>query len=125
MSAPYQAFRCSDGYITIGGANDRTFHRICDVLGHPEWRTMPEFQTDGMRIRHRADLAGRIEAITSTQSRAHWLELFDANSIPCGPINDYSQVFDDPQVIARESRDGWESTPEVPRDRPPIDGRAP
>jgi crotonobetainyl-CoA:carnitine CoA-transferase CaiB-like acyl-CoA transferase len=102
MSAPYQAFRCSDGYITIGGANDRAFHRLCDVLGHPEWRSMPEFLTDGVRIRNRADLAARIEAITSTQPRAHWLELFDANSIPCGPINDYAQVFDDPQVIARE-----------------------
>jgi formyl-CoA transferase len=102
MSAPYQAFRCGDGYITIGGANDRSFHRICEVLGHPEWKEMPEFLTDGMRIRNRADLAARIEAITSAQPRAHWLELFDANSIPCGPINDYSQVFEDPQVIARE-----------------------
>jgi formyl-CoA transferase len=102
MSAPYQAFRCADGYITIGGANDRSFHRICEVLGHPEWKDMPEFKTDGMRIRNRADLAARIEAITVTQPRAHWLELFDANNIPCGPINDYSQVFQDPQVIARE-----------------------
>src|SRR5437016_3877227 len=102
MSAPYQAFRCADGFITIGGANDRTFHRICEVLGHSEWRDMPEFKTDGMRIRNRVDLAARIEAITITEPRAHWLELFDANSIPCGPINDYSQVFEDPQVIARE-----------------------
>ena len=102
MSAPYQAFRCADGYITIGGANDRTFHRICEVLGHPEWREMPEFLTDGMRIKNRADLAARIEAITATKPRAHWLELFDANNIPCGPINDYSQVFQDPQVLARE-----------------------
>src|SRR5207244_6996446 len=62
MSAPYQAFRCADGYITIGGANDRTFHRICDVLGHAEWRDMAEFTTDGMRIKNRADLSARIEA---------------------------------------------------------------
>jgi len=102
MSAPYQAFRCADGYITIGGANDRSFHRICEVLGHPEWKEMPEFLTDGMRIRNREDLAARIEAITTTRPRAHWLQLFDANNIPCGPINDYSQVFQDPQVIARE-----------------------
>ena len=102
MSAPYQAFRCADGYITIGGANDRTFRRICEVLGHPEWREMPEFLTDGMRIKNRADLTARNEAITATKPRAHWLELFDANNIPCGPINDYSQVFQDPQVLARE-----------------------
>ena len=102
MSAPYQAFRCADGYITLGGANDRAFHRICEVLGHPDWKTLPEFATDAMRTAHRADLASRIDAITSTQPGSHWLELFEANNIPCGPINDYAQVFQDPQVIARE-----------------------
>jgi len=101
MSAPYQAFRCADGYITLGGANDRSFHRICEVLGHPEWKDMAEFRTDGMRLANRVDLAARIEAITATKPRGHWLELFEGNNIPCGPINDYAQVFEDPQVIAR------------------------
>jgi crotonobetainyl-CoA:carnitine CoA-transferase CaiB-like acyl-CoA transferase len=102
MSAPYQAFRCADGFITIGGANDRSFIRICTVLGHPEWAEAPEFKTDGLRIRHRADLAAKIESITCTEPRSHWLALFDAGNIPCGPINDYAQVFQDPQVLARE-----------------------
>ena len=102
MSAPYQAFRCADGFITIGGANDRSFVRICTVLGHPEWAEAPEFKTDGLRIRHRGDLAAKIESITCTEPRSHWLALFDANNIPCGPINDYEQVFQDPQVLARE-----------------------
>ena len=102
MSAPYQAFRCADGFITIGGANDRSFGRICTSLGHPEWADAPEFKTDGLRIRHRSDLAARIESITATQPRSHWLALFDASNIPCGPINDYEQVFQDPQVLARE-----------------------
>ena len=44
-----------------------------------------------------SSISGRTE-----EPRTHWLELFDANNIPCGPINDYSQVFEDPQVIARE-----------------------
>src|SRR3954462_5966708 len=102
MSAPYQAFKCADGFITIGGANDRSFVRIADVLGHPEWTQMEEFKPDGNRTKHRAALAARIEAITATEPRAHWLALFDASSIPCGPINNYEQVFQDPQVIARE-----------------------
>ena len=42
MSAPYQAFRCLDGFITIGAANDRSFCRLCEVLGHPEWTSAPE-----------------------------------------------------------------------------------
>jgi crotonobetainyl-CoA:carnitine CoA-transferase CaiB-like acyl-CoA transferase len=102
MSAPYQAFRCADGYITIGAANDRTFCRLCEVLGHPEWATSPEYGTDGQRVRHREGLARIIESMTITQPRSHWLALLDVNGIPCGPINNYAQVFQDPQVIARE-----------------------
>jgi formyl-CoA transferase len=102
MNAPYQAIRCADGYITLGGANERIFRRIADVLGHAEWTTMAEFADNASRVRHRAALAERIEAITIQHPRAHWLALFDANDIPCGPINDYAQVFADPQVVARE-----------------------
>jgi formyl-CoA transferase len=102
MNAPYQAFRCADGYITIGGANERIFRRLCDVLGHPEWQSMPAFADNASRVRHREDLANRIEAVTSRQPRAHWLSLLDAQDIPCGPINDYAQVFADPQVRSRE-----------------------
>jgi formyl-CoA transferase len=101
MNAPYQAIRCADGYITIGAANERLFRRLCDVLGRPEWTTMPEFADNASRVRNRTALAERIEAILAARTRAHWLELFDANDIPCGPINDYAQVFADPQVLAR------------------------
>jgi formyl-CoA transferase len=102
MNAPYQAIRCADGYITLGAANERLFRRLCDVLGHTEWTTMAEFADNASRVRHREALAGRIEAITGAQPRSHWLALLEANDIPCGPINDYSQVFADPQVLARE-----------------------
>jgi len=102
MNAPYQAFRCADGHITIGGANERIFRRLCEVLGHPEWQSMPDFADNASRVRHREDLAARIEAITARQPRAHWLSLFEAHDIPCGPINDYAQVFADAQVRARE-----------------------
>jgi crotonobetainyl-CoA:carnitine CoA-transferase CaiB-like acyl-CoA transferase len=102
MNAPYQAIRCADGYITLGAANDRLFSRFCDLLGHPEWRQRSEFATNANRVVNRRLLADEIEAITSQQPRAHWLTRFEANDIPCGPINDYAQVFADPQVRARE-----------------------
>jgi formyl-CoA transferase len=102
MSAPYQAFRCADGFITVGGANDRSFHRLCDVLGHAEWAAAPEFETDADRTRNREDLAGRIESITVTRPCGYWLARFDENGIPCGPINDYAEVLRDPQVLARD-----------------------
>ena len=54
-----------------------------------------------LRVRNRSMLADRIEAITSREPCAHWLVRFDAAKLPCGPINDYAQTFDDPQVRAR------------------------
>jgi crotonobetainyl-CoA:carnitine CoA-transferase CaiB-like acyl-CoA transferase len=101
MNAPYQAIRCADGFITLGAANDRLFRRLAELLGHAEWLERSEFATNASRVIHRQQIADEIEAITGRHPRAHWLALFDANDIPCGPINDYAQVFADPQVRAR------------------------
>src|SRR5256885_362274 len=101
MNAPYQAIRCADGYITLGAANERLFRRLCDVLGHPEWLEAPELADNASRVRNRAMLAERIESVTTQEPRSHWLAVLEANDIPCGPINDYAQVFTDPQVVAR------------------------
>jgi formyl-CoA transferase len=101
MGAPYQAFRCADGYITIGAWNDRLFARLCDVLGHPEWYGRPEFASSGGRVAHNTELASAIEKITSAWPKHHWLALLDAHDIPCGPINNYAEVLRDPQVLAR------------------------
>ena len=102
MNAPYQAIHCADGYITLGAANERLFRRLCEVLGHTEWSAEAAFADNASRVRNREALAARIESITVTRPSAHWLALLDANDIPCGPINDYAQVFADPQVRARE-----------------------
>ena len=102
MNAPYQAVRCADGYITLGAANERLFRRLCEVLGHTGWGHEAAFADNASRVKNREALAARIESITVTQPRAHWLALLEANDIPCGPINDYAQVFADPQVLARE-----------------------
>jgi formyl-CoA transferase len=102
MSAPYQAIRCADGYLIVAAANDRLFHRLCDLLGHPEWAADPDYADDTRRVRNREALAGLIEAVMLREPRSHWVALFEANSLPCGPINDYEQVFADPHVLARE-----------------------
>jgi formyl-CoA transferase len=102
MNAPYQAIRCADGYITIGGANQRLFEKLCRVLGHPEWGDVPEFADNASRVQHRQELARRIEAVMATASKAEWLARLEAEEIPCGPINDYAQVFAEPQVVMRE-----------------------
>ena len=102
MSAPYQAVRCADGYITLGAANDRIFRRLAELLGHPEWLRDERFESDSGRVENRTALANLIERVTSQQPRDYWLERLEAHDIPCGPINDYREVMRDPQVRARE-----------------------
>ena len=101
MSAPYQALACADGYVTVGAANDRLFERLCRLLGHPEWIREPAFANDTARVANRRALAERLEAITRTRPRAHWLSLLEEHGVPCGPINTYADVFQDEQVMAR------------------------
>jgi crotonobetainyl-CoA:carnitine CoA-transferase CaiB-like acyl-CoA transferase len=101
MNAPYQAIQCADGYVTIGANTDRLFRRLCGVLGHPDWADEPDFADNPSRVRNRPRLAALIESVTVGEARQHWLSMFDAADIPCGPINDYAQVFADPQVAAR------------------------
>ncbi|HBO89263.1 MAG TPA: CoA transferase [Acidobacteria bacterium] len=102
MSAPYQAIQCADGFITLGAANDRLFNRLCNVLEHPEWLEQPNYASDTARVKNRLALATAIEAITSKRPCQHWLELFEQNEIPCGPINDYAEVARDPHLRSRE-----------------------
>ena len=102
LTAPYQAFRCADGYITIGGANDRNFTKIARVLGHPEWLGDDRFATNHERVQNRVELAALIDAVTRTQPRAFWIDQFEQAGVPCGPILDYEDALTTPQAIARE-----------------------
>ena len=102
LSAPYQAFRCADGYMTVGAANDRNFIKVARVLGHPEWLTDERFAGNTQRIAHREELARLIEAETMKQPVAFWLGEFEQAGIPCGPILDYEHALATPQAVARE-----------------------
>lgn len=102
MTAPYQAFKCADGYITIGAANDRNFAKLCRVAGHPEWIADARFAADHQRVAHRDELAALIEAVTITEPKTFWIAELEKAGIPCGPILNYEDALTTPQAIARE-----------------------
>lgn len=102
MTAPYQAFRCQDGYVTIGAANERNFTKLARLLGHPEWITDVRFSADHLRVQHRDELASMINAVTAREPRAFWIERLDEAGVPCGPILDYEDALTTPQALARE-----------------------
>lgn len=102
MTAPYQAFLCKDGYVTIGAANERNFTKLARLLGHPEWITDVRFSADHLRVQHRDELASMINAVTAREPRAFWIERLDEAGVPCGPILDYEDALTTPQALARE-----------------------
>jgi formyl-CoA transferase len=97
-SIPTGVFESSDGYINIAASGTVIYARFCDAIGAPELNADPAFASDKLRSANRQDLNARISAITKTRSSAEWVELLNAAGVPCGPINNIRQVFEDPQV---------------------------
>ena len=102
-STPYQAYRTSDGYVTIGAANDRLWIRlVTQALGRPEWLEDPRFATLPDRMSNIDELEREIEAITTTRTTQEWIETLDEAGVPCGPVLTYDQTLSDPHVLERE-----------------------
>ena len=101
-STPYQAYRTSDGYVTIGAANDRLWLRLLGALERPEWETDPRFLTLPDRMAHIEELEAEIEAITRTRSTDEWIKIIDSVGVPCGPVLTFDETLSDPHVIARD-----------------------
>ena len=81
---PTGVFPTSDGYMNIAASSGRLWERLCDVLGHAEWKTKPEWTTVVGRTKDRAGVNGAISAVTKTQTGEYWTEKFDAAGIPAG-----------------------------------------
>lgn len=119
---PYQAFPVADGYLIIAVGNDGQFERLIDLLALEPARH-PRFATNAGRVEHRGDLIPLIAASTRNWSRDELLKACKARTIPAGPINTLADVFNDPQVMARELKILTDGIPGV---RTPItfsDGR--
>ncbi|MCM3565184.1 CaiB/BaiF CoA transferase family protein [Hydrogenophaga intermedia] len=101
LTAPYQAFEASDGWINIGGANQTNWERICDVLGHPDWKTDARFATNRDRMVHLDELVDLMNAVVRTRTRAEWQAAFDAAGVPAGPVHTIGEALSHPQTLAR------------------------
>lgn len=102
MSAPYQALRTRDGYITVGGNNPRLWQRLCQVLGREDLVDDPRFATNADRVAHRDALADELESVLSRRDTQQWVDLLLDAGVPAGPLRDYRQACEDPHTLARE-----------------------
>ncbi|MBO0736987.1 MAG: CoA transferase [Alphaproteobacteria bacterium] len=102
QNAPYQRMQTKDGYLMIGAAGESIWARCAEALGHPEWCEDPRFATNRQRMQNRAALESEMEAVLTTATSEHWIEVLEAAGVPCGPVHDYEHMFADPQVRHRE-----------------------
>ena len=103
LTCPYQDFDCADGQVMIAVGNDRQYQQLCtEVLGRPDLAADPRYATTPLRVQHREQLVPGIAEILRGQTVDHWMAKLRAANVPAGPINDFAQVLNDPQIRHRE-----------------------
>jgi crotonobetainyl-CoA:carnitine CoA-transferase CaiB-like acyl-CoA transferase len=102
LNAPYQAFEASDGWIVVGGANQKNWLRMLEALNAPELADDPRFRSGADRMAHLKELETELGARFRTKPAQYWLEALEEKGVPCGPVYDMLQAFVDPQTLARE-----------------------
>ena len=100
-SAPYRVFRTADGWITLGASKEKFFQALCGIIGRPDLRTDPRFESNAKRVANNAELIPLIQAALATQPSAHWLAQLAAAGIPSEPVLAYDEALAHPQASAR------------------------
>lgn len=98
---PYQTFQTSDGWIIVAVGNDGQFRKFVEAGGRPELADDARFATNPSRVRHRDTLVPILAEMVKARDKADWIGALEAAGVPCGPINDLDEVFDNEQVVAR------------------------
>jgi formyl-CoA transferase len=98
IRVPVGVYPTKDVNINIAAGSERIYERFCKTIGHEEWMTKEGWNTPSLRYINRDEINKAISDITILKSSHYWIDLFEANGIPCGPIYDINQTFSDVQV---------------------------
>ena len=98
---PYQTFPTSDGWMIVGAGNDGQYRHFVTVGGEAHLADNPLYFTNPLRVQHRKELIPLLEQMTRKKTKGAWIALLEKANVPCGPINNFKEVFENEQVIAR------------------------
>ena len=102
LTAPYQAFETSDGWITVGGSNQATWQRLVEVVGLPDLAEDPRFLENADRMQNVNELAAVLSERFMTCPTAEWLQLLEEGGVPAGPVASIGEMLEFPQTLARD-----------------------
>ena len=98
---PYEVFATADGHVILAAGNDSQFASFCNAAERPGLAEDARFRTMPDRIRNRVELIPLVRDIMKRHTSRDWIARLEAANVPCGPINNYKEVFEDPQVEHR------------------------
>lgn len=98
---PYKVFECTDGYVILAVGNDAQFRRWCEFAGADDLAADERFTTNSLRVANREALYALMPAYMRAKSREEWVDGLAGLGVPCSPVNNIKQVFEDPHVQAR------------------------
>jgi len=101
---PYNVLPASDGFIILAVGNDAQYQKFCDFAGAPELAKDSHFLTNADRVRNRREIYELLPAVTRRKKQAEWIDGLAKLGVPCSPVNNVDQVFEDPQVQQREMK---------------------
>ncbi|MGC9069639.1 MAG: CaiB/BaiF CoA transferase family protein [Thermoprotei archaeon] len=98
---PYQAFKCADNkYIAIAVTNEKFWENLCNVLNMKELYDDPRFKTNPDRVKNRNELIPLLEKKFYEKTRDEWLNILEQADVPCAPVYELNEVFQDPHVLS-------------------------
>ncbi|WP_017753517.1 CaiB/BaiF CoA transferase family protein [Calidifontibacillus oryziterrae] len=98
---PYQPFETKDGTLVVAVGNDSQFRKLCSILEAPELGVDEKFITNSKRLENRDELIGILASKFKLKTTKELADLLNQISVPAGPIQTMKEVFNDPQVHAR------------------------
>ena len=101
---PYQVFAVADGELVVAVGNDGQWQQYCAAIERPDLASDPRWTKVTGRIVGRDELVPQLARTMLERGRDEWVERLESRGVPCGPINNYQQVFEDPQVKHRGLR---------------------
>jgi crotonobetainyl-CoA:carnitine CoA-transferase CaiB-like acyl-CoA transferase len=98
---PYQTFPTSDSWIIVAAGNDGQYRQFVTAGGEAHLADNPRYISNPLRVANRHELVPLLEEMTLKKTKHEWISLLEKANVPCGPINNFKEVFENEQVIAR------------------------
>ena len=97
-STPMGAFKSNDGYFNIGASGTAQYRALCDAIERPDLRDDPRYEKNDGRYKDRPRINAELNKEFGNKTTQYWVDKLNAAGVPCGPIYNMKEVFDDEQV---------------------------